>query len=284
MISNLFIKKGQTSQIIDFYRRHEDRATVKQKYFPSLPWISPRVTDELIEIIESLGARRRIEQGNSLFPPSERLEKFSVILDGFAVRSLANPDGSGPRDISILPPMHIASGNLNFFTDRPLVSCCSALCDTTLVECDKEALRQLAFQQSELLSYLLEQFELCFLSDCLGMACRALIGTEDCIKAFLCSWAVNFGTFYRDGGHYLIRMVPLPHESLIAKLLEINSQQVKTILKRWEEQEVLYRSEETDVLSLESLEDIYSWIIKENGEGGAVGENQTLLQLMSHLY
>lgn len=275
------IKREWLAQIVDFYQKHPERGTGGQKFFPVFPWITPRVIDELIDIVEALGAKRFLGKGELLFPQGGRVDKFCIILEGFGARSLVNPSGFEAQGIGIAPPMHIASGNLNFFTDRPCSGCYFALCDTLLVECSTEVLRQRAFEQPELLAYLVEQFEMCVLSDRFVFACRALVETEDRIRAFLCSWAANFGTLDENSHEPLIQTVPLPPVALIGKILAINPHLLENILEQWEEEEVLKRSESFDVLSLKGLEGIYSWIIRKGQEDGAVSYPSTMIELLN---
>lgn len=170
MVVSSLIPPDWHQLLVDFYEKFPSRGLPSVEHFPIFPWIAPRVSTKIIEKVRELGVERNLTTGELLFEIGARVDKLCINLKGFSARSLVNPAGFEAQGIGIAPPLHIAAGNLNFFTQRPCSGCYYALCPSQIIECSSQRLREAAQDDSELMFELARHFEMCAISDCYATA------------------------------------------------------------------------------------------------------------------
>lgn len=268
--------------VFDYYQNNKNRGTVAQKKFPVFPWITPRVPFSFIDLVYSLGKSRKLSKGELLYSPGEKVNKLCIVLKGLCARSLVNPAGFEAQGIGISPPMHIASGNLNFFSNRPCCGCYYTLYDTEIVEVYTDLLRKKAFEDLALLEFLTEQFEMCSLSDRMAFACRVLVDAEDRIKAFLCSWVANFALSSDTRNSITtIETIPLPSCEFLGRVLAINPLLLENIVTNWEGEGFIRRKNDTSEFSTTLLDPIYHWITRKGSESSPIPYPESIRSLLS---
>lgn len=281
MVVSSLIPSDWHPLLVEFYEKFPSRGLPSEEYFPIFPWIGPRVSTKIIEKVSELGRERRLSTGELLFKIGARVDKLCINLKGFSARSLVNPAGFEAQGIGIAPPLHIAAGNLNFFTQRPCSGCYYALCPTQILECSSQQLREEAQEDPELMVELLRHFEMCAISDRIVFACRALINSELRLQAFLCSWAANFGLLdlnrCKDAK---IETVSLPGSALIGKIMAIYPLVVERTFEKWEALGVLEISNEKALIAPSLIDPIYQWITLKGKESGIVSYAPSIQKLL----
>lgn len=282
MVVSSLIPPDWPPLIVEFYEKFPSRGLPSAEYFPIFPWIGPRVSKKIIEKVSELGSERRLSTGELLFEIGARVDKLCINLKGFSARSLVNPAGFEAQGIGIAPPLHIAAGNLNFFTQRPCSGCYYALCSTQILECSSQQLREEAQKDPELMLELSRHFEMCTISDRIVFACRALINPELRLQAFLCSWAANFGLLEQNRcKDAKIKTVNLPGSALIGKIMAIYPLVVERTFEKWEALGLLEISNDKTLVAPSLIDPIYQWITLKDKESGVVpypSSIQTLLK------
>ena len=281
MVVSSFVSQDWLPLLVEFYEKNPSRGLTSVSRFPIFPWIAPRVSNQLIEKVGELGRERTLSRGELIFELGARIDKLCINLNGFSARSLVNPTGFEAQGIGIATPLHIAAGNLNFFSERPCSGCYYALCPTQILECSSQKLREAAAEDPELMFHLAKLFEMCAISDRMVFACRALINSEDRIQAFLCSWAANFGRLTQGRNREIkIQAVRLPENPLIGKIMAINSLVVERTLIKWSASGLLEAADDCVFISPALINPIYKWLTLEGKEAGAVPYPPTIEALL----
>lgn len=281
MVVASLISQGWLPLLVDFYEKNPSRGLSSVSRFPIFPWIAPRVSSQLIEKVGELGTERSLSQGELIFEIGARVDKLCINLNGFSARSLVNPAGFEAQGIGIAPPLHIAAGNLNFFSERPCSGCYYALCSTRILECSSKKLREAAAEDPELMFHLAKLFEMCAISDRKVFACRALVNSEDRLQAFLCSWAANYGRLTQGQKREArVQAISLPENALIGKIMAINTLVVERIFNKWSASGLLEASADCVFITPALINPIYKWITLEGKEAGEVPYPSTIQALL----
>lgn len=231
---------------------------------PLTPWIAPRVPREFAEAIERLGVVRRLEIGEYIYAPHERVDRLVLVRNGLTARAVVDPASNQPEAIAISPPGRLGSGNLNFFSGRPCAGRYFALCRSEIVVCSQAVIQALAKRDSEFLLQLVHYFELCNLSDRLGFATQVMLPVPMRIKVLLLSWAVSFGReAERDDlpGRWIRMPVP-PSRADIARVVHGSLVTIDRHLGDWRQSGHILREGEQIWLRPELLADAHDWLCR----------------------
>jgi len=230
---------------------------------PVLPWLTPSLHPELRSLIERLGSHRRLCAGESIFPSGSPVRELVMVRRGVTGRSVGDPDGQPSQAIAISTPGHIASGNLNFFTQRPAFGRYFALTPCEIVSCPSDLLRQVITQDLELMNITVRQFEACTLSDRMGFACIALLSVEMRVKVLAYVWAVNYARVLNPGEDdmWLEMPVPLPR-NVRCRVVSTSSVTMDKVLKQWKDSGVWVRDGDWVRLKASLLHEVFDWLRK----------------------
>ncbi len=265
--------------IANFYEKYPNRGLASDLSFPSFPWIAPKCPKAFVDLVASLGETRDLEEGEYLYTQVPKIDKMCVVVKGLTARSLVAATGIEAQGVGISPPMHIACGNLNFFSQRLCCGCYYALSPATIVECPTKILREKAEKDTKLMKFMGAQVEMCSLADRFAFASMVLGSTER-LKAFLCSWAANFGYLMHDRPGW-IGLRFLPPASLTGKVISINWLLVKRIVKQWQNKGLWEGQGDERYFPADLIEPAYRWIIREEFEKTDIKYPKSISELLA---
>lgn len=231
---------------------------IERSPIPIMPWITHRLDPAFLSLVLRLGLRRNVRAGDLLFEHSQKIDELLVVTRGITARSMGNLDGQA---IGLATPGRIAAGNLNFFSGRHAIGRYFAITDCELRVCPRSLLLPVLESDPELLKICAVQFECCALSDRLSFACLSLLEARDRLKAFLATWAVNYGELLVDNaGNRWIRM-PIPTTiQTQSQIVNTSLNWVDRILHGWRKSGLWRRDREWVCVSPILLEETYHWM------------------------
>lgn len=231
---------------------------VERSPVPIMPWITHRLDPTLLGTVLRVGLRRRVRAGELLFQHADKINELIVVCRGVTARSMGNLDG---RAIGLATPGRIAAGNLNFFSGRHAIGRYFAITDCELCVCPRPLLLSVLEKDPALLKICAVQFECCTLSDRLSFACLSLLDGQERLKAFLSTWAVNYGEMLEDeAGRRWIRMpVPTTMQTQ-SQIVNTSLNWVDRNLHQWRSKGLWHRQREWVFVSPTVLEDTYRWM------------------------
>jgi CRP-like cAMP-binding protein len=160
---------------------------------PLMPWICPPLHPELRRVLENIGERTELGVGEMIYREDQPVARFAVVERGMIARQLGayNPGAEGQFALAL--PGNIATGNLNIFSGRPAAGSYRALQPSVVLSCPQEAFLSIVAKDPNLPRLLALQCELSGLSDRLSFACLTLLKKDECLKALLLGWNLNYG-------------------------------------------------------------------------------------------
>lgn len=232
------------------------------------PWIAPRVPRRVAELISRLGNSRRLEAGEYIYAPHDRVDRLVLVRNGLTARAVVDPASSQPEAIAISPPGRLGSGNLNFFSGRPCAGRYFALCRSEIVSCPQSLIRAMGKSDPELGLLLVHYFELCNLSDRLAFASQVMLDVPTRLKTLLLSWAVSFGheAERADTSGRWIRMPALMARGDMARVIHASLMSVDRLLGEWRQTGQILREGEVAWVRPELLRDAHSWLCRTEEE------------------
>ena len=113
------------------------------------------------------------------------------MIDGIIGKAMLDPQTVNTEAYAIATPFCLASGYLNFFSERPCGQACFAMTPVRIVECDTEDLKAELMKDPELFFEAAAHFELCAAADKVALIGRICPDTEKA-KGLLSDLAQNF--------------------------------------------------------------------------------------------
>ncbi len=243
------------------------------------PWITPKVHNRIVEIIDSVGKICLLDQEERILSEGESVNKLAYVRKGVTARTAGDPNAQSATAMAIATPGRLALGNLNFFTQRPAFGRYFALVPSEVVVADRDVVFDQIQSDSELVRIFAAQFELSSLSDRVAFISTALLDTELRLKTFTCSWAISFGELVDGPDGPWIRM-PIPLTRKVrTDIIKTSMNSIDKILKEWMSHGNYYRQGDWVYVKPEVLDGIYNWMVRidENAAPRTTGSLTELL-------
>lgn len=227
---------------------------------PITPWLHPPLDERLQALIRRLGIRRKLQRQEVIFANAQAVSELVLVEQGVVARNFGMASSKPHTSAAISTPGHLGSGNLNFFTRRPVFGQYFALTRAEVTCCAKDLLLSVLSTDPKLFSLLLKHLECCTLSDRVGFALVAFAPVELRIKAFVITWAIHFAKIIEDGSDLVVKMpVPLTRNN---RCLVANASSVSTdsCLKSWKDKGVWIREGDFVTFPASFFDDAYRWM------------------------
>ena len=251
------LSKLWSAMLMDRFAASVDLAITRTPV-PIMPWITHQLDPDLLALVLRLGERRKFRSGDLLFENNQKIDALMIVIRGVTARSMGNLDGQA---IGLATPKRIAAGNLNFFSGRHAIGRYFAITDSELCVCSRSLLLSVLEAQPQLMKTCAVQFECCALSDRLSFACLSLLDARDRLKAFLTTWAVNFGELLKDESGLIWIRMPVPTTIQVeSQIVNTSLNWVDRILHDWRESGLWRRERESVIVSPSLLEETYRWM------------------------
>ena len=152
---------------------------------------APKIPKRLFNLVKELGRERTLHKEELLYAKESYVHKLAVVIDGIIGKAMLDPQTVNTEAYAIATPFCLASGYLNFFSERPCGQACFAMTPVRIVECDTEDLEAELMKDPELFFEAAAHFELCAAADKVALIGRICPDTEKA-KGLLSDLAQNF--------------------------------------------------------------------------------------------
>lgn len=242
-------------------RYRVDSADVAQSAMPFLPWLTPTVHPRIIELLDQLGHVRFLQKDEKIFHARSPVDKIAYVRAGVTARTAGDPHAQSASAMAIATPGRLATGNLNFFTQRAAFGRYFAVVPAEIVICDRQDVYDVVIHDAELLRIFACQFEASALSDRIAFISMALHDAQSRLKTFSCAWAICFGEMVTDetGLEWIKMPVPLTRQ-VRASIIKVSSNCIDNILKQWMRAGLYLRKGDCVWIQPHLVEDIYQWM------------------------
>ena len=143
---------------------------------------APKIPKRLFNLVKELGRERTLHKDELLYAK----DSYGIIG-----KAMLDPQTVNTEAYAIATPFCLASGYLNFFSERPCGQACFAMTPVRIVECDTEDLEAELMKDPELFFEAAAHFELCAAADKVALIGRICPDTEKA-KGLLSDLAQNF--------------------------------------------------------------------------------------------
>lgn len=249
----------------------------------ALPWIAPRVPDELANLFRRLGSHHRVCPGEFLFNETQAVEHLVYVRTGLIGRAVINPDTRQEMVLALSPPRRMAAGTLNFFSGLPCVGKYFAFESSELICCPQSLVRAVIADNPGLIRSLAIHCELLALSNRLTSCSQLILPVRRRLPLFLLAWACAFGVWSkRHGGNESWIRAPLPVvRSDLARLVSTSVVTIDRQTAEWRSAGLLVREARTLWIKPALLEESLDWLCRLDESTGQVSRPQTLSDLIA---
>lgn len=130
---------------------------------------APKIPKRLFNLVKNLGRERTLHKDEILYAKDSYVHKLAVVIDGIIGKAMLDPQTVNTEAYAIAMPFCLASGYLNFFSERPCGQACFAMTPVRIVECDAKDLKAELMKDPELFFEAAAHFEMCAASDIMAL-------------------------------------------------------------------------------------------------------------------
>lgn len=157
-----------------FTKKTDYQAVLKNT--SGLPFITPPLHPELIEMLDKIGAEGRVEAGEKFPMALDSEDSFVLIKNGIAAREIQLLNSSL---INLVLPSRSLCGDLNLFTNRGIKEQHFSITPCQYVLVSKKLLLSLLFKNPEILNAALSDIEQISLSHQLSLLIAGSLAVEE---------------------------------------------------------------------------------------------------------
>ncbi len=198
-----------------------------------LPFITPPLHPELIEMLEKIGAEGRVEAGEKFPLGLDSEDSFILIKNGIAAREIQLLNSSL---INLVLPSRSLCGDLNLFTNRGIQEQQFSITPCQYVLVSKKLLVSLLFSNPEILNATLADIGQISLSHQLSLLIASSLGVEERIKMFIFVWASNYSAQTKEGWLKMPFIVQRKYARSVAK---VSRSSLDGVLTKWKKNELI---------------------------------------------
>ena len=212
--------------------RRQDYESVL-KHTAGLPFITPPLHPQLIEMLEKIGAEGRVVAGKKFPIVSDSDESFVLIKNGIAAREIRFLNSSL---INLVLPSRSLCGDLNLFTSRGIREEHFAITPCQFIHVSKKLLVSLLFKNPEILNAALSNIEQISLSHQLSLLIAGSLEVEERIKMFIYAWASNYSVKTEEGW---LKMPFIIQRKYARKITKASRSSLDGTLTKWKKNQLL---------------------------------------------
>lgn len=198
-----------------------------------LPFITPPLHPELIEMLDKIGAEGRVEAGEKFPMAFDSEDSFVLIKNGIAARGIQFFDSSL---INLVLPSRSLCGDLNLFTNRGIKEQHFSITPCQYVLISKKLLVSLLFKNPEILNAALSDIEQISLSHQLSLLIAGSLAVEERIKMFIFAWASNYSEEAEEGW---LKMPFIVQRKYARSVARASRSSLDGILTKWKKNELI---------------------------------------------
>lgn len=198
-----------------------------------LPFITPPLHPELIEMLKKIGTEGRVGAGENFPLGLEPEENFVLIKSGIAAREILLLNSSL---INLVLPSRSLCGDLNLFTSRGIKEQHFSITPCQYVLVSKKILLPLLFKKPEILNIALSDIEQISLSHQLSLLIAGSLEVEERIKMFLFVWASNYSEETEDGW---LKMPFIVQRKYARSVVKASRSSLDGVLTKWRKNKLM---------------------------------------------
>lgn len=214
-----------------FTKKTDYQAVLKNT--SGLPFITPPLHPELIEMLDKIGAEGRVEAGEKFPMALDSEDSFVLIKNGIAAREIQLLNSSL---INLVLPSRSLCGDLNLFTNRGIKEQHFSITPCQYVLVSKKLLLSLLFKNPEILNAALSDIEQISLSHQLSLLIAGSLAVEERIKMFIFAWASNYSEEAEEGW---LKMPFIVQRKYARSVARASRSSLDGILTKWKKNELI---------------------------------------------
>lgn len=214
-----------------FTKKTDYQAVLKNT--SGLPFITPPLHPELIEMLDKIGAEGRVEAGEKFPMALDSEDSFVLIKNGIAAREIQLLNSSL---INLVLPSRSLCGDLNLFTNRGIKEQHFSITPCQYVLVSKKLLLSLLFKNPEILNAALSDIEQISLSHKLSLLIAGSLAVEERIKMFIFAWASNYSEEAEEGW---LKMPFIVQRKYARSVARASRSSLDGILTKWKKNELI---------------------------------------------